>query len=57
MSAQGKEAAMLRILLATCQTAIDAFQAANNPVDQELLIDLQNMVERTRRELERISER
>jgi hypothetical protein len=48
---------MLRILLATCQTAIDAFQAANNPVDQELLIDLENMVERTRGELERITER
>ena len=48
---------MLRILLATCQTAIDVFQAAENPVDQQLLIDLEKMVERTRGELERLTER
>ena len=42
---------MLRILLATCEQAIDAFRAADNPIDSELLNDLERVVERTRREL------
>jgi len=45
---------MLRILHATCSTAIDAFRAADNPVDAQLLADLEAMVERTRLELERL---
>jgi hypothetical protein len=44
---------MLRILHASCATALDAFRAAHNPVDAQLLIDLEKMVERTRVELER----
>ena len=47
---------MLRILHATCGTALDAFDAANNPVDTQLVIDLEKMVERTRLELERFAE-
>ena len=46
---------MLRILHATCATALDAFRAADNPVDAELVIDLEKMVERTRVELERFA--
>jgi hypothetical protein len=46
----------LRILHAACGTALDAFHAANDPVDAELVADLQKMVERTRLELERLAE-
>jgi hypothetical protein len=52
MSVQSKEIAMLTILLAACETAIQTFQAADNPIDGELLKDLEKMVERTRQELE-----
>jgi hypothetical protein len=48
---------MLRILHATCGTALEAFHAANNPVDRQLVIDLEKMVERTRLELERFAQR
>ncbi len=48
---------MLRILHAACATAVDAFRAADNPVDRQLLIDLEQMVERTRAELERLGTR
>jgi hypothetical protein len=44
--------AMLRILLATCETAFDAFHAADNPVDAELVQELQRITERTRQELD-----
>ncbi len=44
---------MLRILHASCATALDTFRAADNPVDADLVIDLEKMVERTRVELER----
>jgi hypothetical protein len=47
---------MLRILHASCATALDAFRAADNPVDAQLLIDLEKMVERTRLELQRFAE-
>ena len=46
---------MLRILHASCATALDAFRVADNPVDAQLLIDLEKMVERTRGELERFA--
>jgi hypothetical protein len=46
---------MLRILHASCTTALDAFRAADNPVDAELVLDLERMVERTRLELERFA--
>ena len=46
---------MLRILYGACSTAVDAFRAADNPVDAELLADLEMMVERTRQEIERLS--
>jgi hypothetical protein len=42
---------MLRILLATCETTLDAFQAGDNPVDSEFVEDLKRITERTRREL------
>jgi hypothetical protein len=49
-----QQASMLRILQAACSTALDAFHAADNPIDSQLVADLEEMVERTRLELERL---
>jgi hypothetical protein len=46
---------MLRILYGACSTALDAFRAADNPVDTQLVSDLETMVARTRTEIERLS--
>ena len=48
---------MLRILYGAAATALDVFRAADNPVDDELVADLEMMVERTRLELERLDAR
>ena len=42
---------ILRILLATSETALDAFRDPDSPVDAELVAELERMAERTRREL------
>ena len=47
--------AMLRILYGACATALDAFRAADNPVDDKLVADLETMVERTKGEIERLT--
>ena len=47
--------AMLRILYGSCAAALDAFRAADNPVDAQLVKDLEAMVERTMGELERLT--
>ena len=47
--------AMLRILYGACAAALDAFRAADNPVDERLVADLEAMVERTKGEIERLS--
>jgi hypothetical protein len=47
--------AMLRILYGACATALDTFRAADNPIDDQLVTDLENMVERTKEEVERLS--
>ncbi len=46
---------MLAILLATSERALEAFQAADNPVDEEFVEDLKRIVERTRAELARLA--
>ena len=46
---------MLRILYGACATALDAFRAANNAVDAQLVLDLEAMVERTQGEIERLA--
>jgi hypothetical protein len=46
---------MLRILYGACAAALDAFRAADNPVDAQLIADLEVMVERTKSEIERLS--
>ena len=47
--------AMLRILYGSCITALEAFRAADNPVDDQLVVDLESMVERTKGEIERLT--
>ena len=49
--------AMLRILYGACAAALDAFRAANNAVDTQLVADLEAMVGRTQGEIERLSAR
>ena len=46
---------MLTILLATCDTALDCFRAADNSVDAKLVADLEKMVARTRQELDALT--
>lgn len=46
---------MLRILYGACSTALDAFRAADNPVDAELVADLEAMTARTHSEIERLT--
>jgi hypothetical protein len=46
---------MLRILYGASSTALDVFRAADNPVDEQLVADLDKMVERTRGEIERLA--
>ena len=50
-----KHLAMLRILYGACSTALDTFRAADNPVDVQLVFDLEAMVERTQGEIERLT--
>ena len=47
--------AILTLLLATCEHSLEAFRAADNSVDAQLVLDLEKMVERTRRELEALT--
>jgi aminoglycoside phosphotransferase len=42
---------MLRILLAAAERALEAFHAADNPIDHEFAADLERIAERTRAEL------
>ena len=46
---------MLMILHAATATAVEHFRAAANPIDGELLADLEKMVERTRLEIDRLA--
>lgn len=48
---------MLRILYGACSAALDAFRAADNPVDEQLVADLESMATRTYLEIERLTAR
>jgi hypothetical protein len=50
-----QQLSMLRILYGACSAALDAFRAADNPVDDQLMADLEVMVERTKGEIERLA--
>ena len=46
---------MLHILYGACAAALKAFRAAGNPIDAELVSDLEAMVVRTRGEIDRLA--
>jgi hypothetical protein len=46
-----QEKAMLTILIAAGEKAIEAFHASANPIDDDFLMDLERVVERSRKEL------
>ena len=48
---------MLKILYGVCQTALDTFHAADNPLDAEFVADLQRITDRTSVELEAFAKR
>ena len=52
-----QQLAMLHILYGACTAALNAFRAADNPVDEQLVVDLEAMVVRTRAEIDRIAAR
>ena len=52
-----QEIALLRILIAAGDRAIQAFQASANIEDEQLLADLERVVARSRDELARLTER
>jgi hypothetical protein len=50
-----KQRSMLVILIAACETARTAFEAAGNEVDLQLLADLSKMIERSEAELAKLT--
>ena len=57
MRTETQEVALLRILIAASERALEAFQAADNPLDEEFVGDLERILERSRRELRAFAER
>ena len=51
-----KQRSMLVILIAACSTARTAFEAADNAIDAELCADLGKMIERSEKELKKLTE-
>jgi hypothetical protein len=43
------------LLIATCDRALEAFQAADNAVDREFVADLERIIARSRRELDAVN--
>jgi hypothetical protein len=52
-----QQLAMLHILYGACSAALTAFRAADNPIDEQLVLDLEAMVVRTQDEIERLAPR
>ena len=46
-----KQRALLLILLATCDRALEAFHAADNVVDRDFVVELERIGDRTRAEI------
>ena len=46
-----REVALLKILIATGEKALEAFQASDNPLDTEFVADLERVITRSRGEL------
>jgi hypothetical protein len=52
-----KQRSMLVILIAACTSAKTAFEAADNLIDADLLVELSKMIERSEVELKKLTER
>jgi hypothetical protein len=50
-----QQLAMLHILYGACSAALNAFRAADNPVDKQLVLDLEAMIARTQVEIDRLA--
>ena len=50
-----QQLAMLHILYGACSAALNAFRAADNPVDKQLVLDLESMIARTQGEIDRLA--
>ena len=50
-----QQRALLVILLATCDRALEAFTAADNPLDESFVADLERIAARTRQEIEALA--
>jgi hypothetical protein len=55
MPSQPREVAMLTILLATCETALQEFKAADDAIDAQLVSDLEKVVARARGQLDALA--
>ena len=51
-----QEVALLRILIATGERALEAFQASENPVDAGFVAELERIIARSRDELAALTE-
>ena len=52
-----QQLAMLHILYGACSAALNAFRAADNPVDEQLVAHLETMIARTQGEIELLAAR
>ena len=50
-----QQRALLVILLATCDRALEAFTVADNPLDESFVIDLERIAARTRKEIDALN--
>lgn len=51
-----QEVALLRILIATGERALEAFEASENPVDADFVAELERIIARSRDELAALTE-
>ena len=51
-----QEIALLTILIACGEKAVEAFQASDNPVDTDFLAELEGIIKRSREELVALSQ-
>ena len=56
MTAREEQLSMLRLLLAAGEGALEVFRPADSPLDGTFVADLERIVERTRDELEALTE-
>jgi len=54
--AEKREIALLRILIATGERALEAFHASDNPVDADFVLELERIIARSRDELATLTE-